>query len=91
MSNQETQQSDSQSFSLEINSSMPENSTKVKLELNKKMQCSIAFMANSFNAIMKQDDDIRTAILIAVAEVVASSEGVQTYADDLLNELLNHN
>ncbi len=90
MSNQETQKSQAQLFSITIDSSMPENSTKVKLDLKKKMECSIGFMANSLRAVMKQDEDIRTAIVIALVKIMSEQDGDSSIGD-LLSELSKSN
>ena len=63
-----------QNFSLELKATMPENSTKVELSINNKMECSVAFIANAFRGLMQDDDTIRTAVLLAVASLMGGDD-----------------
>lgn len=59
-----------QKFSLELKATMPENSTKVELSINNKMECSVSFIANVFRGLMQDDETMRTAVLLAVASLM---------------------
>lgn len=59
-----------QKFSLELKATMPENSTKVELSINNKMECSVSFIANVFRGLIQDDETMRTAVLLAVASLM---------------------
>jgi len=70
-----------QKFSLELKATMPENSTKVELSINNKMECSVAFIANAFRGLMQDDDTIRTAVLLAVASLMGDDNKTNEETD----------
>lgn len=92
MSNQQTQVSEAQSMEISIIAKMPENSKRVELSLKKNTECSINFMANTFLGIAKSDEDIRVAILLAVAELLSEAHGLEAQekeVEDISEELLS--
>jgi hypothetical protein len=70
-----------QKFSLELKATMPENSTKVELSINNKMECSVSFIANAFRGLMQDDDTIRTAVLLAVASLMGDDNKTNEETD----------
>jgi|APGre2960657404_1045060.scaffolds.fasta_scaffold278936_2 hypothetical protein len=77
-----------QKFSIELKATMPENSTSVELDINKKMECSISFMANAFRGLMQDDDTIRTSILLAVASIMGDDK--KTKDEHVLENMLSN-
>lgn len=72
MSNQENQEA--QSFLLELTATKAEGTNEVELNLHKKMNCSIQFIANCIKAAMNQEEHIKMGILLAVAHTISESE-----------------
>lgn len=83
--------SQAQSFNLEINATMAENTSNVEVQLGKKMSCNIMFMAHCFKSIMNQDSDIKEAIFVALLEEMGeelknSNEDKSKAYQDLLSK-----
>jgi len=96
MSNQETNVSPAQLMDITITAKMGENTKKVELNLKKNTECSINFMANTFLGVMKADEDLRVAILLAVGELLSEAQGfepenkdIEDISDELLSMLKN--
>jgi hypothetical protein len=92
MSNQETQSSPAQLMDITITAKMGENTKKVELNLKKNTECSINFMANTFLGVIKADEDLRVAMLLAVGELLSDAQELEPkekQIDDITEELLS--
>jgi hypothetical protein len=64
-----------------------------KLDLKAKAECSMNFLASTFSAIMKNDQQIREAMQLAVMHDLFSNESDYSNdsksVDELINNILN--
>lgn len=68
-----------QSLLLTIDASKEAKTDEIKMRLERKMECSIGFLANCIKNAMKQDDYLKKAIIIALMD---------EFTDDSLEDLL---
>lgn len=74
-----------QSILFTIDASKDENTDQVKMQLTNKMNCSIGFFANALKAAMRQDENLRQAVIVALMDEMVSEEGALESLLSILN------
>lgn len=68
-----------QSLLLTIDASKEAKTDEIKMRLERKMECSVGFLASCMKNAMKQDEHLKKAIMIALMD---------EFTDDSLEDLL---
>jgi hypothetical protein len=86
-----------QKFNLTMLSSKPDGNEEVSMKLEVDTQCSLNFMTNAFIQLMRNEDGIKTAMLMAsLYELLGGEKGMRDIKDykdidDIINKVINKN
>lgn len=84
-----------QRFNLTITASKPEGDEQVEMTIELNSSCSLNFMSNAFVQLLKQEELVKTAMLMAVThELMADAVGLNdtkdlSEVDEIINKVIN--
>lgn len=81
-----------QRFMLSMDSSKPDADEEVSMHIEIDMSCSLNFMTNAFVQLMKNEDKVKTAILMASTYMMLTESDLASKMKDLsdVDEIINN-